>query len=179
MEALYDRYAPVLLSLCYRYSGNMQDAEDVLHDGFIKIIRNISKFRQKKNGSFEGWMKRIMVNTALNHLRYHKKEKKFMNIDLIQEKIELSDEEGEDELASYVGISQEKVMELVCQLPLGYRTVFNMYVFEGFSHREIAALVNCSESTSKSQLSKARATLRKKLNNLVFEKKTSNIHEKA
>jgi RNA polymerase sigma-70 factor, ECF subfamily len=170
-ESIYDAYAPALLSLCLRYCGNIEDAEDVLHDGFIKIIRNLHKFRKRDKGSFEGWMKRIVVNTALNFLRNSARERHFLDIDPIQEKLSAPSEEETilDEIKDKVDV--QTVMDLVCQLPAGYRAVFNMYVFESFSHREIAATLNCSENTSKSQLSKARAMLRKKLNELVIEQK--------
>ncbi len=167
IEALYDRFAPKFLGICYRYCGNREDAEDVLHDGFIKIIQNLDKFKIRSDGSFEAWMKRIIVNTALNSLRDRAKEKGFIDIDPIIDKLDLQEEEvfNPDELYQLIG--QEKIMELVCTLPTGYRMVFNMYVFEQYSHKDIASSLQCSESTSKSQLSKARAMLRKKLDQLV------------
>jgi RNA polymerase sigma-70 factor (ECF subfamily) len=163
-EALYDTHAPTLLGLCKRYCGNLEDAEDVLHDGFIKIIRNMSQFEDRNGGSFEGWMKRIMVNTALNHIRSKSKERMFLSLDDKLESTLQPEEEEEvfiEELAEK--LKKEQIMEMVCALPAGYRTVFNLYVFESFSHREIAAELNCSENTSKSQLSKARAMLRRQL----------------
>ena len=170
---LYEKHAPALLSLCLRYCGNIQDAEDVLHEGFIKIIRNIHSFKDKGKGSFEGWMRKIMVNASLNYIRDHAKERKFLDIDPISDKIDFGNENDEEdnhfmELADK--IDPQVVMEMICQLPHGYRTVFNMYVFESFSHKEIAHSLNCSENTSKSQLSKARALLRKKLNQLSIMK---------
>jgi RNA polymerase sigma-70 factor (ECF subfamily) len=176
-EMLYDQYAPGFLSICIRYCGNRKDAEDTLHDGFIKILQNLSKFNERKGCSFEGWMKRIIVNTALNFIRDHAKERKFLDIDPISEKIAAEeDEENQyEELAGKIDI--EEVMKMICELPLGYRTVFNLYVFESFSHRGIAHELGCSENTSKSQLSKARAMLRKKLNEAYF--KQSEHHGKA
>lgn len=167
-EELYDRYAPGLLSLCMRYCGNLEDAEDALHDGFIKIIRNKSKFVVRNGGSFEGWMKRIIINTALNHCRSKSKERNLFSPDEHQQIQEVTDETEEvsfDELAST--IEKERIIEMICALPAGYRMVFNLYVFESWSHREIGAALNCSESTSKSQLSKARAFLRKRLYELL------------
>jgi RNA polymerase sigma-70 factor (ECF subfamily) len=164
VESLYVKYSPALLSVCLRYCGNLADAEDVLHDGFIKIIRNLSSFKPRSNGSPEAWMKRIMVNTALNYIRDHAKEKKFLDIDPISERVEIAEPEITwfDDLAGK--INPDKVMEMICELPPGYRTVFNLYVFESYSHSEIAGLLGCSENTSKSQLSKARGMLRKRLN---------------
>jgi RNA polymerase sigma-70 factor (ECF subfamily) len=177
VESLYVKYAPALLSVCLRYCGNLADAEDVLHDGFIKIIRNLPTFRLRANGTFEAWMKRIMVNTALNYIRDHAKEKKFLDIDPLIEQINI--EEPEDTLFDeLVGkINPDKVMEMICELPPGYRTVFNLYVFESYSHREIAGLLGCSENTSKSQLSKARGILRKRLD--LFYNKQFKPDEKA
>ena len=169
LEKLYDTYAPGLLSVCYRYLNNIADAEDVLHDGFIKIIQNSHKFKSRGAGSFEGWMKKIMVNTALNFIRDHAKEKRFVDIDPIYERINIS-EEDETPFEELSGkIDQNIVMDMVCQLPAGYRTVFNMYVFETYSHKEIASELKISENTSKSQLSKARAILNKKLSELLIK----------
>lgn len=178
IEALYDGYAPKLLSICIRYCGNRDDAEDILHDGFIKIIQKIHTFKIRSEGTLEAWMKRIVVNTALNFLRARLKEKNFTAIDPIIDRIDFSDEEEAGTEDIYLKIDQEKVMELICELPAGYRTVFNMYVFERYGHREIAGLLGCSENTSKSQLSKARALLRKKINQLV-NIKTSQTYEKV
>lgn len=167
MEALYDRYAPALLSLCYRYCGNQMDAEDMLHDGFLKIIGNIHKFRILNHGTLLNWMKRIMVNTTLNHLRERKKERIFIDLDsaeVISDSM-ASEEDLPPDL--YQQLGQEKIHRLICDLPVGYRTVFNLYVFEEYGHREIADLLHISENTSKSQLSKARSLLRKKMNQLV------------
>ncbi|MGA2822526.1 MAG: RNA polymerase sigma factor [Bacteroidales bacterium] len=168
-ESMYIRYAPVLLSICLRYCGNIADAEDVLHDGFIKILRNLSTFSPRANGTFEAWMKRIMVNTALNHIRDHSKEKKFLDIDPLTERISNEEPEGTwfDDLAGK--ISQDKIIEMICELPAGYRTVFNMFVFEDYSHHEIAEFLGCTENNSKSQLSKARGMLRKRLYQFYFK----------
>jgi RNA polymerase sigma-70 factor, ECF subfamily len=178
IEALYDRYAPALLSVCFRYCGNRDDAEDILHDGFIKIIRKIQTFKVRSEGSLEAWMRRIMVNTALNFLRSRLKEKNFVDIVPILDLIDHHDEELADPEEIYLKLDREKILELICELPAGYRTVFNLYVFEQYGHKEIAELLKCSENTSKSQLSKARALLRKKMNQLV-NVKTSPAYEKA
>ncbi|MEI7662824.1 MAG: RNA polymerase sigma factor [Bacteroidota bacterium] len=172
LEALYDRYAPTLLSLCFRYCGNRDDAEDILHDGFIKIIQKIDTFRIRHDGSLEAWMSRIMVNTSLNFLRSRTKERHFVDIDPIIDRIDFNNEEEPAAEEIYLDIDRERIMELICELPSGYRTVFNLYVFEQYGHREIAKLLECSENTSKSQLSKARALLRKKMNQLVNVKQT-------
>jgi RNA polymerase sigma-70 factor, ECF subfamily len=178
-EYLYDKYAPVLLSLCLRYVGNIQDAEDVLHDGFIKIFRNLHKFRKRDTGSIEGWMRRIIVNTALNFIRDNSRERYFSGIDSMHE---AAAEEPEDPTVMdhlLESFNKETLMEMVIRMPVGYRTVFNLYVFESYSHKEIASALNCSENTSKSQLSKARAYLRKQLTGSMTENKEKKQYGKG
>lgn len=162
VEELYDRYAPSLLSLCYRYAGNMQDAEDILHDGFIRIIRGLPDFHPRPDGSLEAWMKRIMINAALNFIRDHAKEKNLLDLDSIHNRLHVADEEDDLDLA-HLPVTQDQILGLIAELPDGYRTVFNLYVFEELSHKEICRMLNCTESTSKSQLHKARTVLRSKI----------------
>lgn len=163
-EALYDRYAPSLLNICIRYCGNRPDAEDVLHDAFIKILSGINKFVERPNSSFEGWLKRITVNTALNFIRERSKKKK-----VIEENPFNTDlpEEFEDADSSFAEIKMffgaDEIMKMICELPQGYRTVFNLYVFEGYSHKEITDVLDCTENTSKSQLFKARGILKRRI----------------
>lgn len=159
---LYDQHAPRLLSICMRYTGNREDAEDILHDGFIKIIRNIGTFNNRHERSLEAWMKRIIVNTALNFLRDHKKEQFMLSLESSNNGLQVAEETGEESFSG-LNLSKNELMDMICELPSGYRTVFNLYVMEEYSHREIAKLLSCSENTSKSQLSKARAFLRKRL----------------
>jgi RNA polymerase sigma-70 factor, ECF subfamily len=167
IRVLYDRYAPGFLGLCYRYCGNREDAEDILHDGFMAIIRNIDRFEPRGDGSLEAWMKKIIVNTALKFLRENTKYKKLLVFDteIRDEKIP---EPGFSE--SYPEISQERLLRMITELPLGYRTVFNFYVMEHYSHKEISEMLNISENTSKTQLAKARMWLKKRINDIVNEK---------
>jgi len=158
--ALYDKHAPWLLAVCLRYTGNREDAEDVLHDGFLKIIRSMEMFMDQHTGSLEAWMRRIMVNTSLNFIRDHKKGKMFTELDPVLDSLPESD--SKDDFGG-CDLSREQLMDLVCELPAGYRTVFNLYVMEGYMHKEIGELLGISENTSKSQLSKARNFLRKRL----------------
>jgi RNA polymerase sigma-70 factor (ECF subfamily) len=167
VESLYDRYAPALLSLCFRYSGNMQDAEDILHDGFIKIIKNLANFKPGPESSLEAWMKRIMINTALNFIRDHIKERNQVEVDNYQERNDLANEDPTDVDLAHLPVNQDQILQMIAELPSGYRTVFNLYVFEEFSHKEICQKLNCSESTSKSQLFKARALLRARISETV------------
>jgi RNA polymerase sigma-70 factor, ECF subfamily len=162
VKVLYDRYAPVLLGLCCRYCANREDAEDVLHEGFIKIIRHLSSFEERKEGSLLAWMKKIMVNTALNQIR-DRNRKAF-----IEEPAQIAGEQDEPADADLFGpiiteLGKERLLQMITSLPAGYRAVFNLYVFEEFSHKEIAQALRFTESTSKSQLSKARALLRHKI----------------
>lgn len=163
IEVLYDRYAPALLSLCYRYSGNMQDAEDILHEGFIKIIKKLPQFKPRFDHSLEAWMKRIMTNMALNFLRDHSKDRKFIDIDSPGFNVSLKEEDFPETDLAHLPLTQEQILRMIGELPAGYRTVFNLYVFEEYSHKEICEKLNCTESTSKSQLLKARAALRIKI----------------
>jgi RNA polymerase sigma-70 factor (ECF subfamily) len=167
VEALYDRYAPALLSLCFRYAGNMQDAEDILHDGFIKIIKALADFKPRPESSLEAWMKRIMINTALNFIRDHARERNKVDINRFQDRKDLAMEDQPDFDLAHLPVTRDQVLQLIAELPAGYRTVFNLYVFEEYSHKEIGEKLNCTESTSKSQLSKARAVLRARINETV------------
>lgn len=177
LEMLYDRYAPALLSVCFRYCGNRDDAEDILHDSFIKIIRSIGEFRVRQDASPEAWMRRITVNTALNFIRSRTRERGLFTQEPDIDRLDSPDDPAE-EGNSYPDLPKERIMEMICTLPAGYRTVFNLYVFERYSHREIANTLGCSENTSKSQLSKARALLRQWMSGQAADKKTT-AYEKA
>ncbi len=148
---VYHLFAGKLFALCLKYSKNHQDAQDNLQDGFITIFKKIDQYRFK--GSFEGWLKRIMINTALQKYR----EKSVLNLvtEEIPERVEVEVDEEE--------VSLDFLLNLIQQLPNQYRLVFNLYVLDGFSHKEIAAMLGISEGTSKSNLSRARMTLKKRL----------------
>jgi RNA polymerase sigma factor (sigma-70 family) len=149
-QMLYKHYAGLMYGICLRYTGNKADAEDVLQDGFIKIFININHFRNE--GSFEGWMKRIMVNTALHFLRQKTKNK------FITQQTEIPDIIEEDENIEY-DIQPKELMNIIQALPDGSRMVFNLYAIEEYSHKEISEILGISEGTSKSQLSRARKML--------------------
>jgi len=159
--ALYDKHAPWLLAVCLRYTGNREDAEDVLHDGFMKIIRSLPTWKQTPGSSVEAWMRRIMVNTALNYIRDHKKERMFTELEPALESLHEASED--DDAFGGCEFTKDQLLSFVCELPSGYRTVFNLYVMEDYSHKEIAAMLGISENTSKSQLMKARSALKKRL----------------
>ncbi len=147
---LFNRYSPKMLSVCYRFAQHREDAEDMLQEGFIKVFTQMHTFQNK--GSFEGWIRRIMVHTSINFL---KKYKKFTeSLDLTSaENLEVKEE-------SIASIMQSKqVVECIRQLPVGYKTVLNLFVIEGYSHREISILLDIEESTSRSQYTRAKAML--------------------
>lgn len=157
---LYQKYASTMMSICMRYSGSRSEAEDILQEGFIRIFKKINSFEGR--GSFEGWLKRIMVNTAINYYKTNKKYRNHNSLDTESGQNLLSvnaDEFIEDEGS----FKQEELMKMINELPEGYRMVFNLYVFEGMTHQEISGILECSISNSKSQLSKARRYLRKQI----------------
>jgi RNA polymerase sigma-70 factor (ECF subfamily) len=168
--ALYRKYAAVMMAVCYRYSGNRPDAEDILQEGFIKVFTHIGDFRGQ--GSFEGWVRRIMVNTALDHYQKVTRIQYASHMEEFSTEDDRPDEGPESGLPDNPGIPAEKLMDFIAALPHGYRTVFNLYVFEGFTHREIASATGMSENTSKTQLMKARRSLRNKVAQWVFQTNT-------
>lgn len=149
-EALYNRFSPRMLGVCYRYARNREDAEDMLQEGFIKVYSQIHQY--KGAGALEGWIRKIIVHTCINIL---KKNKKFSDsVDLIHASgIQIND-------SSIPSMLQAKqVVECIRILPIGYRTVLNLYAIEGFSHKEIGTILEIEESTSRSQYTRARALL--------------------
>lgn len=152
-QRLYKLLAPKLFGVCLRYAGNRTEAEDILQDGFVKIFTKIGQFDFK--GSFEGWARRVVVNCALTHYR---RESKLCAVpDIAEYDTQLSP----DDVLSV--ISGNELMQMVQQLTPQYRTVFNLYAIEGFSHQEISKMLNISEGTSKSNLSRARCLLQEKV----------------
>jgi len=149
-EALYNRFSPRMLGVCYRYARNREDAEDMLQEGFIKIYSQIRQYNG--SGALEGWIRKIIVHTCINVL---KKNKKFSDsLDLIHA---LGIEISENNIPSMLQAKQ--VVECIRLLPIGYRTVLNLYAIEGFSHKEISAILEIEESTSRSQYTRARSLL--------------------
>ncbi len=149
-DALYSRFSPRMLGVCYRFAKNREDAEDMLQEGFIKVFSQIHQYRSE--GALEGWIRRIMVHTCINAL---KKNKKFSDcVDIAY--------------AGHIGIREEaipsvmqakEVVECIRVLPLGYRTVLNLYAIEGYSHKEIGNMLDIEESTSRSQYTRAKTML--------------------
>jgi RNA polymerase sigma-70 factor (ECF subfamily) len=145
-QALYEQYASKMLGVCMRYARDKAEAEDMLQEGFVKVFQNITKF--KFEGSFEGWIRRIMIFTAINIFKH--RTRKFQE-DLDRENYDISYNDFMIER-----ISVKEIMVLVQQMPEGYRMVFNLYAIEGYTHKEIGQLLGIAEGTSKSQYSRAR-----------------------
>jgi RNA polymerase sigma-70 factor (ECF subfamily) len=147
---LYNRYSPKMLAVCYRFAHNREDAEDMLQEGFIKVFSQIHTFQNK--GAFEGWIRRIIVHTCINNL---KKNKRF------NESLDIVHANGvqirEESVPSIVQAKQ--IVECIRILPIGYRTVLNLYAIEGYSHKEIADMLDIEESTSRSQYTRAKQML--------------------
>ncbi len=149
-KALFDKFSRKMMAVCTRYAASRDLAEDWLQDGFIKVFSNLEKF--KSEGSFEGWVRRTMVNTCLDHIRKMKAD--FADVDISE--AEYLSVDAEKSLGK---LRAEEMMKLIEGLPSGYRTVFNLYVIEGYSHKEIAEELGVTESTSKTQFKKARTQL--------------------
>lgn len=148
-EEVFRRYAGKMLVVCRRYARHQMEAEDILQDAFIKIFKNIGDFQER--GSFEGWVRRIVVNTALKNI-----DKKSFSNEQIGGEI---DNDAGEAPSVYSELGEEDLLKMIASLPEGYRVVFNLYAIEGFSHKEIADLLGVGESTSRSQLVKARKLL--------------------
>jgi len=153
-KKLYDLYAPGMLVICMRYAQNKEDAEEILHNGFYRVFKFIYQF--KNMGSFEGWIRKIMINSALQLYKPKLNLHPVMQLDVV-------DKEMPDNIDLLSNLDAKELIQLVQALPTRYRQVFNLYVFEGFKHREIALLLGISEGTSKSNLSDARAILQRAL----------------
>ena len=150
---VYETYSSLMYGVCLRYIKEPESAEEIMITGFTKIFDKINQF--KFEGSFEGWMRRVMVNESLTYIR--KNKYMYLEVD-----IEKADREPD---LTYLGneLAAEDLLKMIQQLPMGYRTVFNLYAIEGYSHREIANQLGVSENTSKSQLSRARSLLKRYL----------------
>src|SRR4051812_1735657 len=149
-KQLYNEFAPAMLGVCYRYTKSLHDAEDVLQEGFVRVFKFLNQYNGE--GELGGWIRRIMVNTALNYL---KKSKKYQH-DLLFESTELHVINND---TPEVILNAKELAQLIRQLPTGYQTIFNLYAIEGFSHPEIGQMLGISENTSRSQYMRARHLL--------------------
>lgn len=152
-KEMYERFAPKMLGVCIRYIHDRDEAEHVMIGGMVKVFEKLNQYNGE--GSFEGWIRRIMVNESLMYIRKNKN----MSLEVEVEKAEV--EPDYQSLESHLEVAD--LLVLIAELPVGYRTVFNLYAIEGFSHKEIADMLDINENTSKSQLSRARKLLQSRL----------------
>lgn len=156
-KMLYDRFARKMMGVCYRYVNDKETAADLLQDGFVKVFLSLDSYSGA--GSFEGWIRRIFVNTALEYLR---------KADVLRDSTDLDNtaELVQPDSSVISAMTADELMQLVKELPPGFRTVFNLFAIEGYSHKEISEMLNITESTSRSQYTRARQILQKKINAL-------------
>lgn len=154
-KMLYDKYAAKMYGIALRYAHDQEDAKDILQDGFIKVFQNLIKF--KGTGAFEGWLRRIFVNTAIEH--YRKKSNTYEINDTHEDQV------TDDSITALDKIAATDILNMIKALPNGYRAVFNLFAIEGYSHKEIAEMLNISEGTSKSQYARAKGLLQEKIKN--------------
>lgn len=162
-KQLYELYAPSMLSVCIRYVSNKETAKDLLQDGFIKVFTKIDTYTG--SGAFGGWIRRIFVTTALEHLRQKDALKDSIDIN------EYNDWNGNDDASVLARLSADDLMACIARLPNGFRTVFNLFAIEGYSHAEIAEMLNIKESTSRSQFVRARRILQKEVQLLLVDER--------
>jgi RNA polymerase sigma-70 factor (ECF subfamily) len=172
---IFETFSPIMLGLCMRYVRERDVAEDVMQEGFITIFSKIEQYRG--SGSFEGWMKRIMINSALLYIRNKNREPSKFSFDTFYDIASETDEESNreeisenDEINSETEFSQEEIFEAIAKLPTGFRTIFNLYALDGFKHREIAEILKINIGTSKSQLVRARKKIQKNLTEIAINK---------
>jgi RNA polymerase sigma factor (sigma-70 family) len=156
-QMLYQRYAARVMGVCVRYADSKDDAKDMFQESFIRVFKSIDKLQNR--AVFEGWLKRLVVNTALTYLQKNKKYQTQLN-----EEVLIETTENEDYRQILANFSRDDLVKLINRLPTGYRTVFNLYVIEGYAHQEIAEILQTSETNSKNQLMKAKRALQKMIN---------------
>ena len=154
-KILYERYSGILLGVGMRYAKDVPEAEDILQEAMLKIYTHIAEYSRR--GSFTGWMKAVVVNTAITHFHRQKKHSWHLDID------EVNETEVEGAELESCAFTREELLGVIRSLPEGYRLVFNLYAVEGYKHREIAGMLGIDENTSKSQYSRARRWIRERL----------------
>ena len=160
-QRVYELFYGKMMSVCLRYTKNHDQAKDILQDGFIKVFRNLTKFNRE--GSFEGWIRRIMVNTAIDHFRRARHSYLLLGEDRSMEEFEDLAEENDNEQDEVLDLKPADVINAMQKLTPAYRTVFNLFVFEDMSHKEISETLDISIGTSKSNLAKAKSNLKRLL----------------
>ncbi|HNR85028.1 MAG TPA: RNA polymerase sigma factor [Taishania sp.] len=158
---LFEKFAPKMMTVCLRYMKDRQEAEDVLQDGFVKVFQKFHLY--ENSGSLEGWIRRIIVNTALDQLRKNSKFGYMDDVDEVGYKIE-------NNSYTFENLVAQDLMKMIDQMPNGYKVVFNMFAIEGYSHKEIGEMLGISENTSKSQYLRARDYLKKQLEKIEIER---------
>ncbi len=148
---LYSRYSPKMMAICYRFAHSREDAEDILQEAFVKVFKNIDTYENK--GPFEGWLRRIIVHTCINVLKRNKKFKDHVEYEEVDEGMLKMKE------SVYSLMQSRQIVECIRLMPIGYRTVLNLYAIEGYSHREIGEILDIEESTSRSQYTRAKVLL--------------------
>jgi len=151
-RALYDRFSARMMAVCYRYANYKADAEDMLQESFIRIFRQIHQFSGK--GSLEGWMRKVVVHTSINYLKKNKKFSEYLDVVAIGELLV-----KEETISAYM--ESKQIIACIRLLPIGYKTVLNLFAIEGYSHKEIASMLEIEESTSRSQYLRAKNMLEK------------------
>ena len=151
---LYEKFVRKMMGVCLRYADSTEEAEDVVQNGFISVFENISSFRG--TGPLEGWIRRIMVNTALTNIRKNKKLKQNIELESVEFMLPSTSQSSES-------FEAQDLLKIIQTLPTGFKTVFNLYAIEGYSHKEIGDILGISEGTSKSQLARAKSILQKKI----------------
>ena len=154
-EVLYHRFSPTLFAICLRYTGDYHQAEDMLQEGFIKVFSKLNSYRFE--GSFEGWMKRIFINTAIENFRRNQHLNHTLEVDDLKNDLVQEDD--------FHRLSEAELLNMIQRLSPGYRTIFNLYAVEGYTHNEIAKMLGITVGTSKSQLARARYLLQKMVYN--------------
>lgn len=158
-KLLFNSYAPKMLGVCRRYVDNIETAEDILQDGFIKVFQKIHTYTGE--GAFAGWIRRIFVTTALEYLRQSKAMRFSVSID------DVYDVQTDPGMSAISQLTVDDLMKCVSELPVGYRTIFNLYAIEGYSHKEIADILDIKENSSQSQLTRARKVLQEKVQAII------------
>ncbi|MCL1943682.1 MAG: sigma-70 family RNA polymerase sigma factor [Candidatus Azobacteroides sp.] len=160
-KKLYELYAQRMMGICFRYTADAEISQDLLHDGFIKVFESIHSFQYKGENSLCAWMSKIFTNTALEYLRKSNARKNVVALDERLQVEMIEDEKETDRIPDAV------LMNFISELPAGYRTVFNLYTFEEMSHKEIGKILGINESSSRSQLARAKLILAKKINDYI------------
>lgn len=158
-KLLFNTYAPKMLGVCRRYVDSIETAEDILQDGFIKVFQKIHTYTGE--GTFGGWIRRIFVTTALEYLRQSKAMRFSVSID------DVYDVQTDPGMSAISQLTVDDLMKCVSELPVGYRTIFNLYAIEGYSHKEIADILDIKENSSQSQLTRARKVLQEKVQAII------------